>query len=385
MELVKLIKVACALMFAAGSAAAGELTLYNRIDFGGREITLREPIPDLAALGYDERTASMMVRRGRWELCSQPGFRGECAVLERGEYRNFRGGLARIASAREVGTQVQAGTVRNSGRKRGMMEIYAGAGLSGNSTRVLFDVSDFVEIGFNDRTLSMRIENGTWQLCSDANYRGSCRNFGPGNYDDLGARLNGKVSSARLVPDADVNNQPPELDPNVALTMWREEGLRGRSLSLIGDAADLGAIGFNDAAASMVIQNGTWEFCVEPNYRGVCRLFGPGQYRAIEGALMRSISSARMVSQQGRVRFDGDLELFSSPDFSGSRVGIKRDMPNLDEVDFNDRAGSIIIYSGNWRFCVDANYGGMCVDNGPGRYGRLGYMNNVITSIRRLR
>jgi hypothetical protein len=27
----------------------------------------------------------------------------------------------------------------------------------------------------------------------------------------------------------------------------------------------------------------------------------------------------------------------------------------------------------------------MCVVNGPGRYGRLGYMNNVITSIRRVR
>jgi hypothetical protein len=385
MECVKLIKAACALLFAAGTAAAGELTLYNRIDFGGREITLREPIPDIAALGYDERTASMVVRRGRWELCSLPGFRGECAVLERGEYRNFRGGLARIASAREVGGHVQPGPVRNSGRKRGLVEFFAGAGMAGNSTRVLFDVSDFVDIGFNDRAHSIRIEEGTWQLCSDADYRGACRNFGPGNYDDLGARLNGKVSSARMVPDEEANQQPPVLDPTVALTMWREENLRGRSLSLVGDAADLGAIGFNDAAASMVIQNGTWEFCVEPNYRGVCRLFGPGQYRAIEGALMRSISSARMVAKEGRVRNEGDVELFSSPDFVGSRVGIKRDMKNLAEVDFNDRAGSIIIYNGEWRFCVDAEYRGMCVVNGPGRYGRLGYMNNVITSIRRVR
>ena len=72
-------------------------------------------------------------------------------------------------------------------------------------------------------------------------------------------------------------------------------------------------------------------------------------------------------------------------DFSGSRVAVKRDMKNLGEVDFNDRAGSIIIYNGDWQFCIDADYGGMCVTNGPGRYGRLGYMNNVITSMRRVR
>ena len=50
MESVKLIKAACVLMFAAGSAAAGELTLFNRVDFSGREITMREPIPDLRKL-----------------------------------------------------------------------------------------------------------------------------------------------------------------------------------------------------------------------------------------------------------------------------------------------------------------------------------------------
>ncbi|MES2127144.1 MAG: beta/gamma crystallin-related protein [Pseudomonadota bacterium] len=367
-------------------AAAGEMTLYSKDNFNGREVTLRDVTPDLSDLGFNDKASSMVVRAGRWEVCVDSEFRGECAIFERGEYRNLARFNNMISSVREVGT----GRDRNSWQRhrgpRGMIELFAQQGLNGNSTRLVRDMNDFVQIGFNDRTSSINIEDGTWQLCSDADFRGTCRVFNPGRYNDLGSGLTGQVSSARMVSPDEGRNPPPRLDPSANVILFQEEGLRGRSVALRSDTPDLVSMGFNDAASSIVVQNGTWEFCIDSYYRSQCRIYGPGQYRLLEGTMLRAISSARQVAQPGGPgRAEGDVELFSEPDFRGARIPLKRDVRTLSEFDFNDRAGSIIVHNGQWEFCVHADFGGQCVTYGPGRYGRLGSMNNGISSLRRVR
>ena len=52
------------------------------------------------------------------------------------------------------------------------------------------------DLGFNDRTQSIVVRNGTWELCQHENFNGWCRTFGPGQYDDLGP-LQGEITSAR--------------------------------------------------------------------------------------------------------------------------------------------------------------------------------------------
>lgn len=306
---------AVALLASLGSTAAlaGEMTLYSHENFGGREVTLRDVTPDLVQLGFNDKASSMVVRSGRWEVCVDAGFRGDCQVFGPGEYPRLERFNDRVSSAREVGRDGRDGGGWEGRPRgpRGMAELFSRPGLQGNSTRIVRDTDDFVQIGFNDRTVSARIDDGSWEFCSDAGFRGQCRVFGPGDYPDLGPGLTGRVSSARLVPpdgreyggpgpgfggpggpDGRPGRGPDDAAP---VLLFQEDGMRGRSLALRGDAPDLVPFGFNDQASSLVIQSGTWQFCVDSLYRGQCRVFGPGEYRHLDALLFRSISSVRRV------------------------------------------------------------------------------------------
>ncbi len=60
------------------------------------------------------------------------------------------------------------------------------------------NVPNLADTGFNDKASSVVVRNGQWQLCSDANFRGTCVTLNPGEYPSLNAMgLNDKVSSLR--------------------------------------------------------------------------------------------------------------------------------------------------------------------------------------------
>ena len=59
-------------------------------------------------------------------------------------------------------------------------------------------VPNFADVGYNDRAASAIIRGGTWQLCTDAYFRGRCESLGPGEYADLGiVGVAYAISSAR--------------------------------------------------------------------------------------------------------------------------------------------------------------------------------------------
>ena len=60
---------------------------------------------------------------------------------------------------------------------------------------------DLANSGFNDRAQSLSVERGYWIFCSDAQFRGQCRTFGPGRYARLGWALDNKVSSGRRISE----------------------------------------------------------------------------------------------------------------------------------------------------------------------------------------
>jgi hypothetical protein len=87
-----------------------------------------------------------------------------------------------------------------------------------------------------------------------------------------------------------------------------------------------------------------------------------------------------------RGRQSGDaVQMFAGPRFEGQQFGLSGNQRNLDDVGFNDRAGSLIIREGSWELCEHADFRGPCVVYGPGRYALLGEMNNRISSMRRVR
>ncbi len=52
--------------------------------------------------------------------------------------------------------------------------------------------------GFNDRASSLRVESGYWIFCSDSDFGGECRTFGPGDYASLPG-MNNRISSGRRI------------------------------------------------------------------------------------------------------------------------------------------------------------------------------------------
>lgn len=60
---------------------------------------------------------------------------------------------------------------------------------------------DLANTGFNDRAQSLRVERGYWIFCSDADFQGECRTFGPGDYRRLPHALDNRISSGRRISE----------------------------------------------------------------------------------------------------------------------------------------------------------------------------------------
>jgi len=289
----------------AASANAAEITLYEHENFGGAQVTLRGYTPNLGSTGFNDRASSIVVRSGRWEVCTDNDFSGTCSVFERGEYRRVGPNLNdRISSAREVGSNNDnRGSYNNYGR--GAIALFENEGFGGQSAELQGDTPELGSAGFNDRAESVIVRQGVWQLCANNDFGGTCRTFPPGRYAELG-RMSRQFSSARLVRSA--NDAPVVIGPgNGAPPPRPADGPRG-----------------------------------------------------------------------------GGIELFAEPGFGGERLAVERTAPRLDRWNFNDRAASAIVYSGQWEFCTDNDFGGSCSVFGPGRYQRLGGLTRQLSSARRL-
>ncbi|MYM40063.1 beta/gamma crystallin family protein [Duganella qianjiadongensis] len=81
---------------------AGEITLYTRANFGGPAIKLHESEPDLDKLGFNDRTSSVVVSSGRWQVCEHKQYKGRCKLLEKGEYAQLKDFNNMMSSVREL-------------------------------------------------------------------------------------------------------------------------------------------------------------------------------------------------------------------------------------------------------------------------------------------
>jgi uncharacterized protein YcfJ len=102
------IALAAAALALAGQAVA-QVTLYEGEGFQGRSFTAEAPVRNLQRYGFNGRASSVVVRAERWEVCEDPGFRGRCVVLRRGQYPSLAAmGLNdQVSSVRTVGRNAQ--------------------------------------------------------------------------------------------------------------------------------------------------------------------------------------------------------------------------------------------------------------------------------------
>jgi uncharacterized protein YcfJ len=84
--------------------ASAQITFYEGEGFRGRTFATAKEVWNFDRIGFNDRASSVVVDRGRWEVCEDARFQGRCVVLRRGSYESLRGmGLDnRISSVRPV-------------------------------------------------------------------------------------------------------------------------------------------------------------------------------------------------------------------------------------------------------------------------------------------
>lgn len=197
-------------LLAAALAVAGvahaEVTLYKQPNFSGERVHLRDRTTNLEGTPLYDAASSIIVHSGTWEFCSSPEFRGDCVTLERGEYAKLDKRLNhRIESVRPVASR-DGDRDRDRGRRdRGdrhdnaSIELYGQPGFGGRAIEINGDTPTLRRSGLNDRTSSIVVNEGVWQLCTAPGFQGTCRVFRPGRYPQLDYGMDDQVSSARQI------------------------------------------------------------------------------------------------------------------------------------------------------------------------------------------
>lgn len=84
--------------------AFAQVTFYEYEDFRGRAFKTSQPLANFKRAGSNDRASSVIVERGRWEVCEDVRFGGRCVVLRPGNYDSLRqlGMDNKISSVRPV-------------------------------------------------------------------------------------------------------------------------------------------------------------------------------------------------------------------------------------------------------------------------------------------
>lgn len=306
-------------LLCAASAVAQEIRFFEQENFGGRSFSTGSSVQNLDYAGYNDRASSAQVRGGSWQVCTDAFFRGRCVTLQSGDYPSLGAmGLSnKISSLREIGWQGG-----NDASIEGSVVLYEGPGLSGRSYTLAHPMRDLGSTDFNDRARSASIRGGTWKLCTDANFQGTCRDFGPGQYPNLG-EVAGLVSSLRPIRGSGsggggwgTGNQGGggwgsgsgggnwgggggNWGGGARVILYELPNFSGQSHVIRGEyLANLDNTDFNDRASSVRIERGYWMFCSDANFRGECRTAGPGDYATVPSGLNNRISSLRRISEE---------------------------------------------------------------------------------------
>ena len=71
---------------AASAHASAQVTFYENEGFHGRTFTTQSPVNNFSRKGFNDRASSVIVLKGRWEVCEDARFSGRCVGLRAGRY-----------------------------------------------------------------------------------------------------------------------------------------------------------------------------------------------------------------------------------------------------------------------------------------------------------
>jgi hypothetical protein len=80
------------------------------------------------------------------------------------------------------------------------------------------------------------------------------------------------------------------------IVFYEHPDFKGKAIRVSGTVSNLRDRGFSDMPSSVKVLTGSWEICVDTNFRGSCSVLQPGQYPEPRDMGMKHVSSVRNVS-----------------------------------------------------------------------------------------
>ena len=100
---------AAAVAFVGGlssAAHADDIVIYTAPHFTGESMRLLGETPDTTPFSFHDQAASLEIN-GRWEVCTEPNYRGNCVVLGSGRHATLGAPIhRRIGSLRPLGARI---------------------------------------------------------------------------------------------------------------------------------------------------------------------------------------------------------------------------------------------------------------------------------------
>jgi uncharacterized protein YcfJ len=89
--------------------AAAQVVFYEHDGFAGRSFEADRQIGNFERFGFNDRASSVVVLSGRWEMCTDRRFEGQCVVVRPGRYPtlNALGLNDRLSSVRPVSREAR--------------------------------------------------------------------------------------------------------------------------------------------------------------------------------------------------------------------------------------------------------------------------------------
>ena len=186
-----------------------------------------------------------------------------------------------------------------AGAQAAEMTIYGQEDFRGRSY-TLHGNANLADINFENRVSSIVVHSGLWEVCTDRDLRGRCKTLHPGEYATLSG-LNDRIESMQVL-DARMARDRGERwsgdrysDRGNGVEIWSQPNFAGKTVRLRGETTDLTPHGMQDQVSSIVVHEGTWEFCTQPNFRGTCVQLQRGTYATLEEGLNHRVESVRRV------------------------------------------------------------------------------------------
>src|SRR4029077_16585701 len=117
----------------------------------------------------------------------------------------------------------------------------------GRSLTLSDELGDLRRSSFNKDTVSVMVESGEWEVCTDAFFHGQCRVLTPGQYRRLEPSMSRTISSVRIA------GAPVSPIARPARELFERSNFDGARFGVQRNEPDLQPYRFNDRAGSMIV------------------------------------------------------------------------------------------------------------------------------------